>query len=321
MRVAARVLAAQADQLEGVLDALVAGVAVRHALRQQALADDVRDRHPRVERPERVLEDDLHPAAQRPHVLGIDVGELVAVEHDPAVRGRGQLDDRPPERRLAAARLADQRERLAGHDLEVHAVHGVHGADLAAHDPAVDREVLLEALDREQRRDGRRDRGRRGAATRRRVRPRCGAPRTGGRRSRPADGDLHVRGRCGLGDHRERVRDRAGAGLLRQQPALVLAVEPPARRAAKCHTDATASTNGESRSQLGEEGGVRRRAGDHPWWRSGSRGPTARSPPHATTSASDQSWRVFVSRLTPTQITAERDRDGGDQRHGAQRRP
>ena len=151
VRVAARVLPAQADELERVLHARVAGDPVRQALGEQALADDVGDRHPRVERSERVLEDDLHPATQRAHVVGIDIGELVAVEDDPAVRGRGQLDDGPAEGGLAAAGLTDERERLAAVDLEVDAVDRVDRADLAPQDPAVDREVLLEAVHREQR--------------------------------------------------------------------------------------------------------------------------------------------------------------------------
>ena len=88
VRVAAGVLAPEADELEGVLDALVARGAVVEPLGEQALADDVRHGHPRVQRPERVLEDDLHPAAERPHVVGIDVGELVAVEHDAPVGRR-----------------------------------------------------------------------------------------------------------------------------------------------------------------------------------------------------------------------------------------
>ena len=141
-----------------------------HALGEESLADDVEDRHPRVERPERVLEDDLHPAPQRPHVVGVDVGELVAVEHDGAGGRRRQLEDGPAERGLAAAGLADEAEDLAGEDVEVDAVDRVHGADLLAQQPADDREVLLEPADREQRlhahlarRDGRD--GRRGGGT------------------------------------------------------------------------------------------------------------------------------------------------------------
>ena len=70
--------------------------------------------------------------------------EVAAVEDDLA-RGRlDQPEQRPPERRLAAARLADQAERLAAADLEVDAVDGLHVADRAPQEPLLDREVLLE---------------------------------------------------------------------------------------------------------------------------------------------------------------------------------
>ena len=136
--------------------------------------------HPRVQRPERVLEDDLHPAPQRAHVVGIDVGQLVAVEHDPPVGRRRELDDRPAERRLAAAGLADEAERLARHDLEVDAVDRVDRADLAAQHAAVDREVLLEALDGEQRL-ARRSGGPASAASAATIAATIGAPRLGHR--------------------------------------------------------------------------------------------------------------------------------------------
>ena len=151
VRVAPRVVAPQADDLEAVLDPLVARLAVGDALGEEALADDVEDRHPGVQRPERVLEDDLHPAPQRPHVVGVDVGQLVAVEDDLAGGRRRQLEDGPAERRLAAAGLADEAEDLAGEDVEVDAVDRVDGADLLAQQAADDREVLLEPADREQR--------------------------------------------------------------------------------------------------------------------------------------------------------------------------
>ena len=43
-----------------------------------------------------------------------------------------QLEDRPAERGLAAAGLADEAERLAPLDVEVDAVDGVHLPDRAA---------------------------------------------------------------------------------------------------------------------------------------------------------------------------------------------
>jgi len=62
-----------------------------------------------------------------------------------------------PERRLAAAGLPDNREDLAGEDVEVDAVDRVDRADVATQDAAEDREVLLEAPDRDKGLTGRAD--------------------------------------------------------------------------------------------------------------------------------------------------------------------
>src|SRR4029079_12654382 len=78
------------------------------------------------------------------------IGYLLALEPD---RPRGRLDqpqDRPAERRLAAAGLADEAEGLTGADLERDAIDGLDGADLAVdEDAALDREVLDEVGDLE----------------------------------------------------------------------------------------------------------------------------------------------------------------------------
>ena len=52
------------------------------SLGQQALADDVADRHPRVERADRVLEDDLHLAPQPPELFPY-FAKVLAVERRP----------------------------------------------------------------------------------------------------------------------------------------------------------------------------------------------------------------------------------------------
>jgi hypothetical protein len=70
---------------------------------------------------------------------------------DAALRGVGEAHDRAAERRLAAARLADDAERLTRLHREVDAVHGAHEADRALEEPRLDREVLLEVGDLEDR--------------------------------------------------------------------------------------------------------------------------------------------------------------------------
>ncbi len=116
------------------------------------LRDDVADGHPRVQRGVRVLEDDLDVAAQPPQVLALEVGDVVALVEHPAARrllqGQQQLGDR----RLAAAGLPDQTERLAGVERKVHPVHRAHVAHGLLEQHALgDREVLGQPLDPEQR--------------------------------------------------------------------------------------------------------------------------------------------------------------------------
>ena len=79
----------------------------------------------------------------------LEARDVAAVEDDLPRRRLRQLDQRPRQRRLAAARLADEAERLAGLDRQVDAVDGVDLSDGALEDPGADREVLDETLDAE----------------------------------------------------------------------------------------------------------------------------------------------------------------------------
>ena len=81
VREAAHVLRAQPDPAQQIGHPLLALPAVRHAVDQQRLADEVEQRHARIERGERVLEDHLHLAPQRAQL-----------------RGRAAGPDRPPSR-------------------------------------------------------------------------------------------------------------------------------------------------------------------------------------------------------------------------------
>jgi hypothetical protein len=51
----------------------------------EALADDLADRHARAERAERILEDDLHLAAQGPQLTLGELLQILAVEGDAAL--------------------------------------------------------------------------------------------------------------------------------------------------------------------------------------------------------------------------------------------
>src|SRR5262249_40545476 len=70
---------------------------------------------------------------------------------DHAARRRPlELEDAAAGRRLAAARLADEPERLAAPDREADAVHGADEAPRLAEQPPTDREVLDEVPDLQQ---------------------------------------------------------------------------------------------------------------------------------------------------------------------------
>src|SRR6185369_12683551 len=78
----------------------------------QAFLDDLPHRHARIERGERILENDLHAAAQWPHLLPIALVDAFAVETDDAALVRDEADQRLPESGFARAGLADKAERF-----------------------------------------------------------------------------------------------------------------------------------------------------------------------------------------------------------------
>ena len=110
---------------------------------------------------------------------GLRSAPLSAVRSTPSKRDRPgrRLDEaqqQPPDRGLAAARLADQAQGLAATDLEADAVDRLDLADGALEDAAADREVLDEVAHLDERDAGagraRRDRGAGRRPTRRRRR-------------------------------------------------------------------------------------------------------------------------------------------------------
>jgi hypothetical protein len=103
------------------------------------LRDDEADALARVQRRVRVLEDHHHLAPDRPHLGAREVRDVAALE-DHAAAGRvEQAHHAARHRRLAAARLADDAERLALLDREADAVDRLHRRDLLLEDdPARD---------------------------------------------------------------------------------------------------------------------------------------------------------------------------------------
>src|SRR6185295_20378437 len=109
----------------GAQDALAA----RHALHAQRLLHQFAHAHARIERLVRVLEHHLHLAPQR---AGADAVEGLALEAQLAGARLLEPEQRPRERRLAAARFADDTEYLVLAPFEVDAVECTDDASASA---------------------------------------------------------------------------------------------------------------------------------------------------------------------------------------------
>ena len=104
------------------------------------MADRLRDRHRRVQRRVRILEDDLHPPAHEPAARARDspVISWPSKSTLPPVARTSPSSVRP-ERRLAAARLADEPEHLALAQVERDVVDRAHDAAPRPADEPVER--------------------------------------------------------------------------------------------------------------------------------------------------------------------------------------
>ena len=179
----------------------------------QRLADDPADAVARVERRERVLEDHLHAPAKRSHARLVERREVLPVEDDAPAGRLVEQEHRAAERRLAAARLADEAERLAAADREADAVDRLDVADVAVEqEPALDREVDLEVVDAR--------RGRRWPPRSSLIRPRpAGCVAHSSRRHGVEAGDAVVGLDLGERRHAPRAtpRRRSGSGAAKGQ--------------------------------------------------------------------------------------------------------
>ncbi len=145
-----------ARQAHGVHQRCDANLEILRGFGEAEIADrlgqDVAHAHARVEARERILEHHLHAAAHLAHRARRSVVDTLAVEDDLARSNLEQPQNGAADRRLAAAGLADQRQRLAARDLERHAVHRIDELGLSPEQALVDRKMLLEVVDLEQRR-------------------------------------------------------------------------------------------------------------------------------------------------------------------------
>src|SRR5205085_8596025 len=113
VRVALHRLGPQAHLAEERRDPVPAlAAALGDAVVLQGLGHDLADAEPRVERRVRILEDDLQLAPNGPHLGARQAFDRPVLEPDRAGSRLDQLQNRLAGRRLAAARLADEAERL-----------------------------------------------------------------------------------------------------------------------------------------------------------------------------------------------------------------
>src|SRR5204863_3864090 len=148
--IALHVLRVQAHDTKEVGDPVALRFALRQEMRLDRLGDDRADGHPWIERTVRILEDDLHPPPRPAQVVARQRAEVDTVEADRPARRIAQPDHRPPDRALAAARLADQPEGLAAADLEGDAVDRLDRRLGRREDAAADREMDLDVVDLDQ---------------------------------------------------------------------------------------------------------------------------------------------------------------------------
>src|SRR5215475_4323168 len=121
------------------------------AVHGQRLGDDLAHRHPRIQGAVRILEDHLHPPADRPERVLVERRQVATLEENLPAGRPLELQDAPTRRRLAAARLAHEPERLAAPDLEAHAVDGANEAGPAPEQPAAHLKMLHEVGDLKER--------------------------------------------------------------------------------------------------------------------------------------------------------------------------
>jgi len=126
--------AGDADELEQLDRPLPRLAPVHLQVELERLGDLTADREHRIQARHRVLEDHRDVVAADPaDLVVVHLQDVLTVEHDRALHDPARWHrDEPHEREggdgLAAAGLAHEPQRLAGRELEGHAVHRAHDA-------------------------------------------------------------------------------------------------------------------------------------------------------------------------------------------------
>src|SRR5262249_24831676 len=150
MREPPRVLRAEADHLEERLELTLHRGLRNDAMHEQRLGDELADRVTRVQRIERILVDHLHVAAPAPEFRRPQARDRLTLEQHVPPRRLLEAEDATPDRRLAAAALADERERPSAVDRD----RDVVGRDevVASLEPGAERVDLPQRVRLEQHR-------------------------------------------------------------------------------------------------------------------------------------------------------------------------
>ena len=156
MGVTAHDFGGEADETEGVGDAILKLGPLCQTHGAQGGADELQDSHAGVEGGVGVLEDHAHVAAHLVELLvveldHIDASQVRIAEEDIALGGRDGAQDHASGGCFAAAAFADEPQCFAFVHLQADIVDGFDITDGAFEEAATDREVLLEIVDLEKR--------------------------------------------------------------------------------------------------------------------------------------------------------------------------
>src|SRR5262249_30058643 len=119
------------DEPHELLEARLETLPVRDSVQLERLSESLAHGEAGIEAAVRVLEDHLDAAPERAEAPPGQRRDVPALEEDPPFRRLGQTQEGAGRCRLAAARLADEGDRLAGIDVEADAVDRVHGVPVA----------------------------------------------------------------------------------------------------------------------------------------------------------------------------------------------
>ena len=128
VRIAVDEALAEPDGFHQLADALALLFARGEAERLDRLGDDLPDRHARIERRVRILEDHLHVLPRAAQLRAGQLRNVDVAEHHAPARRFDQPQHRAAERRLSASRFPDEPERFARKNVERHAVDRLHHA-------------------------------------------------------------------------------------------------------------------------------------------------------------------------------------------------